>query len=111
MHEGKDMETHYRTFIAILKDAMVKMGLWGPVIGADIDGVMKTIIDVNYTAWKKAMQGVKTGNSKTIMKIEEKRKGVIRVIENKDLPMEDDMEVVDLDKIAGKTEEEKKEIQ
>ena len=56
------------------------------------------------------MQGVKTGNSKTIMKIEEKREGVIRVIEDRDIPMEDDTTVVDADKIEGKSEEEKKEI-
>ena len=56
------------------------------------------------------MQGVKTGNSKTIMKIEEKREGVIRVIEDRDILMEDDMTVVDADKIEGKLEEEKKEI-
>ena len=44
------------------------------------------------------------------MKIEEKREGVIRVIEDKEILREDNMTVVDLDKLAGKTEEEKKEI-
>ena len=67
------------------------------------------MVDVKSTAWKKAMQGVKKGNSKTIMKIEEKR-GVIRVIKNKDIPEEEDTTVVDPDKLEGKTVEEKKEI-
>ena len=56
------------------------------------------------------MQGVKTSNSKTIMKIEEKKESVIRVVEDRDIPMEDDTDVVDPDRIEGKTEEQKKEI-
>ena len=44
------------------------------------------------------------------MKVEEKREGVIRVIEDRDIPMEDNTTVVDADKIEGKSEEEKKEI-
>ena len=108
--KGKDIDIHYKTFVTILKDAIVKMGSWGPIAGADVDAIVKTVLDVNCTAWKKAMQGVKMGNSKTIMKIEEKREGVIRVIEGRDIPMEDNTTVVDADKIEGKSEEEKKEI-
>ena len=104
------MDTHYKMFVTILKDAVVKMGSWGPIAGADVDAVAKTVIDVNCTPWRKAMQHVKTGNSKTIMKIEEKREGVIRVIEDKEILREDNMTVVDPDKLAGKTEEEKKEM-
>ena len=103
--KGKDMEDHYKTFMVILKDGVVKMGSWGPIAGADVDAVVKTVIDMNCTAWRKAMQGVKTGNSKTIMKIEEKREGVILVIEDKELPMEDNKEVVNPDKIEGKMPE------
>ena len=104
------METHYRTFVAILKDAIVKMGSWGPILGADVDAVVKTVIDTNCTAWRKAMQGVKTGSSKTIMKIEEKKEGIIHVIKDKEILMEEDTKVVDLDKLQGKAEEQKKEI-
>ena len=107
---GKEMERHYRQFVSVLKDAIIQMGSWGPIEGADVDAVVKTIVDVNCMAWKKAMQGVKTGNSKTIMKIEEKREGVIRVIEDKDILAEDDTTVVDPEKLKDKTEEEKKEI-
>ena len=110
VRRGKEMDTHYRTFVLILKDAIVKMGSWGPIEGVDMEAVVKTVVDVNCTAWKKAMQGVKTGNSKTIMKIEEKREGVIRVIEDKDIPEEEDTTVVDPDKLKGKTAAEKKEI-
>ena len=107
---GKEMEKHYRQFVSVLKDAIIQMGSWGPIEGADIEAVIKTIVDLNCTAWRKAMQGVKMGNSKTIMKIEEKREGVIRVIEDKDMPAEDDTEVVDPEQLKGKTEEEKKEV-
>ena len=75
-----------------------------------MEAVVKTVVDVNCTAWKKAMQGVKTGSSKTIMKIEEKREGVIRVIEDKEIPGIEDTMVVDPDKLEGKMAEEKKEI-
>ena len=107
---GKEMAKHYRQFVSVLKDAIIRMGSWGPMEGADVDAVVKTIVDVNCTAWKKAMLGVKTGNSKTIMEIEEKREGVIRIIEDRDIPAEDDTKVIDPEKLEGKTEEEKKEV-
>ena len=40
VHRGKDMYTHYRTFVSILRDAVVKMGSWGPIEGADVKAVM-----------------------------------------------------------------------
>ena len=86
VRKGKEMETNYCTFVAILKDAIVKMGSWGPISGADVDTVVKAVINTNCTAWRKSMQGVKTGSSKTIMKIEEKKEGIIRVIEEKGHP-------------------------
>ena len=107
---GKDMDKHYRMSVSILKDAVVKMGSWGPIAGANVEAVVKTVIYVNCMAWKKAMQGVKMSNSKTIMKIEEKREGMIRVIEDKEIPGEDDTTIVDPIKLEDKTEEEKKEI-
>ena len=107
---GKEMAKHYRQFVAVLKDAIIQMGSWGPMEGGDVDEVVKAVVDTNCTAWKKAMLGVKTGDSKTIMEIEEKREGVIRVIEDKDIPAEDDTTVIDPEKLKGKTEEEKKEV-
>ena len=64
VRRGKDMDKHYRRFVSILKDAMVKMGSWGPIAGADVEAVVKTVIDVNCTAWKKAMQGVKPATAR-----------------------------------------------
>ena len=107
---GKEVAKHYRQFVSVLKDAIIQMGSWGPMEGGDVDEVVKAVVDTNCTAWKKAMLGVKTGDSKTIMEIEEKREGVIRVVEDKDIPAEDDTTVIDLEKLKGKTEEEKKEV-
>ena len=110
VRRGKEMAKHYRQFVSVLKDAIIQMGSWGPMEGGDVDEVVKAVVDTNCTAWKKAMLGVKTGDSKAIMEIEEKREGVIRVIEDKDIPAEDDTTVVDPEKLKGKTEEEKKEV-
>ena len=38
---GKDMEKHYKTFIAVLKDVVEKMGSYTPIEGANIDAVVK----------------------------------------------------------------------
>ena len=107
---GREMDVHYKTFVTILKDAIVKMGTYAPIVGADIDAVIKTVVDTNCTAWRKAMKGVKTGNSKTILKIEEKREGVIRAVEDRDLPTDTEAAGMDVDTMKGKTESEKKEI-
>ena len=56
------------------------------------------------------MQGLKTGNSKSIMKIEEKRETVIRVVEDREIPREDDTMVVDAEEFPKKSDEEKREI-
>ena len=77
VRRGKEMDVHYKTFVTILKDAIVKMGSYVPIEGADVDAVIKMVVDVNCTTWKKAMKGVKMGNSKMILKIEEKREGVV----------------------------------
>ena len=55
------------------------------------------------------MQGVKTGDSKSIMRTEEKRAGIIRTIEDRDIPLEDDTEVVDPEQMKNKMKEEKME--
>ena len=104
------MEEHYKTFVVNLKDGIVQVGLYAPIEAADVEGVMKTVVDPSCMAWKKAMQGVKTGDSKSIMRMEEKRAGIIRTIEDRDIPMEDDTEVVDPEQMKNKMQEEKMEV-
>ena len=69
--KGKDMEEYYKTFVTNLKDGIVQVGSYAPIEAADVEGVMKTVVDPSCMALKKAMQGVKTGDSKSIMKTEE----------------------------------------
>ena len=77
---------------------------------AAVEGVMKTVVDPSCMAWKRVMQGVKTGDSKSIMKTEEKRAGIIRMIEDREIPLKDDTEVVDLEQMKNKMQEEKMEV-
>ena len=51
---------------------------------------------------EKGNEGVKTGNSKTILKIEEKPEGVIRAIEDKDVPTDMDIGLVDPDAMEAR---------
>ena len=50
----------------------LQVGLYAPIEAVDVEGVMKTVVDPSCMAWKKVMQGVKTGDSKAIMRMEEK---------------------------------------
>ena len=50
------------------------------------------------------------GNSKTILKIEEKREGVIRAVEDCELPTDTEMAGVDVDVMKEKSEDKNKEI-
>ena len=97
-------------FVTNLKDGIVQVGSYAPIEAADVEGVMKTVVDLSCMAWKKSMQGVKTGDSKSIMRTEEKRAGIIRMIEDRDIPLEDDTEVVDPEQMKNKTKEEKMEV-
>ena len=110
VRKGKDKEEYYKTFVINLKDGIVQVGSYAPIKAVDVEGVMKTVVDPSCMAWKKAMQGVKTGDSKSIMRMEEKRAGIIRTIEDRDIPLEDDTEVVDLEQMKNKTQAEKMEV-
>ena len=110
VRKGKDMEEHYKTFVINLKDGIVQVGSYAPIEVADVEGVMKTMVDPSCMAWKKLMQGVKTGDSKSIMRTEEKRAAIIRMIEDRDIPLEDDTEVVDLEQMKNTMKEEKMEV-
>ena len=44
------------------------------------------------------------------MRMEEKRAGIIRMIEDRDIPLEDDTEVVDPEQMKNKMKDEKMEV-
>ena len=63
---GSLAESGYRESISLLRDGIYKMHTWTPIEAADVNLVMKTVVDPTCTAWKKRMKGVKTGNCKQI---------------------------------------------
>ena len=104
-----DVARDYRKLIHYMREMALKINAYGPVEYADEESVYKTIVDPTCTAWCRAMHGAKTGNSKDIQRIEEKRLKVQRSIEDREIPPKEEMV-----EIAGplkeKTEEEKKHV-
>ena len=80
-----------------------------PIEYADADQVLKTVVDTSCIAWRKKLKGVKTGNSRNIMKAEEKKSEVLRAAEDTEIPS-DAEGVLDEDSLKGKTPEEQREI-
>ena len=99
----------YREFVGLLRDGIYKMHTWSPIEAADVNLVMKTVVDPTCTAWRKRLKGVKTGNSKQILKKGDKKEEVLRIAEQRDIPDEAE-EVLPEGSLADKTEEEQKEI-
>ena len=106
---GTLAQTAYRDFVGLLRDGIFKMHTWSPIEAADVDLVMKTVIDPMCTAWKKRMKGVKTGNSKQIWKQGDKKEEILRIAEQRDIPEEAD-EALPEGSLEDKTDEEQKEI-
>ena len=80
-----------------------------PIEYADVDQALKTVVDQSCIAWRKKLKGVKTGNSRTIMKAEEKKSEVLRAAEDAEIPS-DAEGVLGEDSLKGKTPEEQREI-
>ena len=95
--------------MSLLRDGIFKMHTWSPIEAADVDLVMKTVVDPTCTAWKKRMKGVKTGNCRQIWKQGDKKEEVLKIAEDHDIPDEVD-EVLPEGSLEDKSEEEQKEI-
>ena len=80
-----------------------------PIEYADVDQVLKTVVDQSCIAWRKKLKGVKTGNSRNILKAEEKKSEVLRAAEDAEIPS-DAEGVLGEDSLKGKTPEEQREI-
>lgn len=50
-----------------------KLGVYSPIEAADTEAVFEIIIDPQCIAWRHALHGTKTGNSKEIQQVEEKQ--------------------------------------
>ena len=105
---GNVVERSYWKFVKLLRDGIKNIGTWSPIEAADVNQVIKTIVDPKCTAWQKKMKGGKTGNCQTIMKAEEKEEKVLKTAEDREIP-EEASTVLGEDSLKGKTNEERRE--
>ena len=49
-----------------------KLGAYSPIKAADTEAVFETVADPQCVAWRRVQHGTKTGNSKEILRVEEK---------------------------------------
>ena len=93
VRRGKtDVPKEYKKLIHFVKLMIDKLGAYSLIDAADVDKVYGTIVDPQCVAWRRALHGTKTGNSKEILKIEEKRWKVERAIEQRDLAGEEEIQ-------------------
>ena len=86
-----DVAREYRKLIHYMREMVLSTGCYGPIEHADEEAVFKTILDPSCTAWRRAMHGAKTGNSKDLQRIEEKRVKVLKATEDREIPPEKDL--------------------
>ena len=67
MQGKRDVAREYRKLIHFKHEMVLNIG------HEDEEAVYKTIVDPTCMAWHRAMHGAKTGNSKNIQRVEEKR--------------------------------------
>ena len=87
----------------------MQMETYSPIEYADVQQVLKTIVDTSCIAWRKKLKGVKTGNCRTIMRAEEKKSEVLRAAEDAEVPS-DAEGLLGEDSLKGKTPEEQRQI-
>ena len=86
-----DVAREYRKLIHYMREMVLSTGCYGPIEHADEEAVFKTILDPSCTAWRRAMHGAKTGNSKDLQRIEETRVKVLKATEDREIPPEKDL--------------------
>ena len=74
VRQGKeDVAREYKRLIKFIKLMIEKLGAYFPIEAADVKAVFETVVDPQCVAWQRAQHGKKTGNSKEILRVEEKR--------------------------------------
>ena len=86
-----DVAREYRKLIHYMREMVLRTGCYGPIEHADEEAVFKTILDPSCTAWRRAMHGAKTGNSKDLQRIEDMRVKVQKSTEDREIPPKEDM--------------------
>ena len=73
VRRGKeDVAREYKKLIKFVKLMIEKLGAYSPIEAADAEAVFETVVDPQCVAWRRAQHGTKTGNSKEILRVEEK---------------------------------------
>ena len=99
-----DVTREYKKLIKFVKLMVEKLGAYSPIEAADTDAVFETIIDPQCIAWRQALHGTKTGNSKEILRVEEKRWKAERSVEEREvIPDEEVKTFADTMQVKSKT--------
>ena len=99
------MPREYKKLIKFVKLMAEKLGAYSPIEAADADAVYETIVDPNCIAWRRAQHGIKTGNSKEILWVDEKRWKVEKSIEDREISPEEQVKTfADTMQIKSKTD-------
>ena len=88
--QGKeDVAREYKKLIKFVKLIIEKLGAYLPIESADTDAVFETVVDPQCVAWQRAQHGMKTGNSKEILRVEDRRWKVEKSIEECEISPEE----------------------
>ena len=106
VRRGKsDVTREYKKLIHFVKLIIDKLGVYCLIESGDVDVVYDTIVDPQCIAWQRALHGMKMGNSKEILRVEEKCWKAERSIEQRDLAGEEDIKTfANMMKVKSKTE-------
>ena len=106
VQRGKDdVAREYKKLIKFVKLMIEELGAYSPIEAADTDAVFDTIVDPQCIAWGRALHGTKTGNSKDILRVEEKRWKVERSIEECEISPEEEVKTfTDTMQVKSKTD-------
>ena len=73
VRRGKEnIVKEYKKLIKFVKLMIQKLGAYSPIKAMDTEAVFETVVDPQCVAWWRAQHGTKTGNSKEILRVEEK---------------------------------------
>ena len=70
-----------------------KLGAYSPIEATDTEAVFEMVVDPQCVAWQRARHGMKTGNSKEILWVEEKHWKVEKSIEECEISPEEQVKM------------------
>ena len=106
VRRGKDNVTRgYKKLIKFMKLMVENLGAYSPIEAADMEAVFDTIVDPQCIAWRRALHGTKTGNSKEILRVEEKRWKIEKMVEEREISLDEEVKTfADTMKVKSKTD-------